>query len=476
MRLFQRGNVRRLSQHLVIHSRDASSPISFNVNLLKVPSNFGYSSSRINRMYNEDRWQTSILDMDVGQLVTDTSYSELMKNVDRVEEPKYGPCPKVENCVFAFGVFDGHGGDECSDYLKNHLFENVERLAITRESVDLMREFYKLKISGYWKRWNRRFGQVVIQECGLRNVEKWCKEYGVKFNDFVSGSKFWDVLDKMIASGNLTHWEIFRLRVWVSYLFTDLQFLTYENEFNSIQDKKGKVINSGSTCTSAFIYGIDWQDGDLNHYFYDEKVVSRLVVAHVGDTRAILCDKDGVARTLTKDHHPSNPIEAQRLRKLSAGLIMTDSFGEERYLNFANTRSFGDISAKNVGITAEPEISEWLIGDPSMVQSYKKRESLEIPDFGGDECFLVLTSDGVTNTLSDQEIVDIIMTNYNNKGHKWGNPSKCANEVVEFVQCIDGDDNATCLVVRLAGWGKWPILDRTGKLREERMMGSRYRL
>lgn len=540
---------------MTIHTTNAKSPINFQVNLLKAPSNFGYYSSRVNRLYNEDRWQSSILDLhsaalrphddggngpgkiEIESLEGFTFDNErLINETKRTCEPTYQPrSPPIDRTVFAFGVFDGHGGDECSAYIRNHLFENIENLNISKRAISDVKKFWNSKISGYWKRWGRQIGAVIIKEC---NIEIVVKQYLDEINkrhrdalgaqgeinnerqskreespaeddesketddemdehnlidweDFKSGKKFWDVIEMMMGENRLSHWEILKLRIWIGYLLTDIQFLTYENECNKEikvksknrdpQDVAHKLINSGSTCTSIFLYPNEWKDNDTNRYFYQDNVLSRLVVAHVGDTRAILCDKNGLAHSLTKDHHPSNPTESNRLRKLSSGLIMTDSFGEERYLNFANTRSFGDISAKNVGITAEPEISDYLIGNSHMLETFKNDPAGQliiannkVRDFGGDESFIVLVSDGVTNYLSDQEIVDLIMTNFNNRGVNKGSPSKCAEEVIGFVECIGGDDNATCLVVRLGGWGRWPIQDRTGKLREERMMDTRY--
>jgi protein phosphatase PTC6 len=59
--------------------------------------------------------------------------------------------------------------------------------------------------------------------------------------------------------------------------------------------------------------------------------------------------------------------------------------------------------------------------------------------------FLVLMSDGISGTLHDQEIVDIIK--------EARTPEQGARDVVNFATEISKDaDNATCLVVRLGGW------------------------
>ncbi|KAF2230060.1 protein serine/threonine phosphatase 2C [Viridothelium virens] len=165
--------------------------------------------------------------------------------------------------------------------------------------------------------------------------------------------------------------------------------------------------------------------------FWHPASPSTLIVSHAGDTRIILCNTaNGQAVPLTNNHHPSTPIEATRLRRYAATFV-TDSFGEERMSGLANTRAFGDMSRKRLGISAEPEV---------------RRVELSPAEYS----FLVLCSDGVSGTLSDQEIVDIV------KEAK--TPEQGARDVVGFATEVSGGggggdaDNATALVVRLGGW------------------------
>lgn len=92
----------------------------------------------------------------------------------------------------------------------------------------------------------------------------------------------------------------------------------------------------------------------------------------------------------------------------------------------ANTRAFGDMRSKRIGVSAEPEICRLELA-PAQYS------------------FVVLVSDGVSGTLSDQEIVDIV------KEAK--TPEQGARDVVGFATEVSREgDNATCLVVRLGGW------------------------
>jgi len=160
--------------------------------------------------------------------------------------------------------------------------------------------------------------------------------------------------------------------------------------------------------------------------FWHPIAPSSLLVAHVGDTRMLLCSTEtGEAIPVTSNHHPSSPIEASRLRRYAASFV-TDSFGEERMSGLANTRAFGDVHSKRIGVSAEPEL---------------KRIELGPAEFS----FLVMVSDGISGTLLDQEVVDIVKESRT--------PEQGARDVVNFsTEVTKEGDNATCLVIRLGGW------------------------
>jgi len=128
---------------------------------------------------------------------------------------------------------------------------------------------------------------------------------------------------------------------------------------------------------------------------------------------------------LTTNHHPGTNEEASRLRRYSTSFI-TDSFGEKRVDGLANTRAFGDMRSKRIGVSAEPQV---------------QRLDIQPAEYS----FLVLVSDGVSAPLEDQEIVDIV------KEAK--TPEQASKDVVAFATEVAKEpDNATALVVRLGGW------------------------
>lgn len=326
--------------------------------------------------------------------------------------------------VFSFAVFDGHGGSDCSEFLASNLAQMVES---DSGLVDKLARDYAKNIGGYWRRWykHRNAHLTLLQGHPLQ------------------------LQDGAAQSLNI------RLRLPHLFLATDYQFCE-------------KGVPSGLTCTNAFFQTVI---GAPTDFYFLRNTVLVLTIAHVGDCKAILVDRNGEANALTQPHHPSNPLELARLNRYATA-FMTDSFGEERFIALANTRLFGDVKFKQMGVSAEPDISQLVVGDAAAISTHLSPEEIAkytINGLGGDESFLVLCSDGVTDILTDQEIADIVMVHYNNKGHPHASPQLGAEEVVRFVEYVGGDDNATCLVIRLNGWGLWPIQDRTGELRTQRL-------
>lgn len=376
--------------------------------LMKSPSHLGHFSSRVNRLYNEDRYSAGVLH------IGDTT-------------------------VFNFNIFDGHGGGQCSDFLTQHLclaVEEANELSAAGADGDAAREAlvkdYAKNIGGYWKRWYRHRKQnFAAMAAGL---------------------------------------ELSRLGRGALGMRIPMAFLRADYQFSGQQDNR-----LGSTCTSVFLETLHADTAAAatkEQYYFGRRTVSLLTVAQVGDTKAILVDRNGEAHPLTEAHHPSHPLEASRLRKYAANFFMTDSFGEERFVALANTRAFGDVEYKQMGVTAEPDVAQYVVGDlQAIAQHLTPTEIREhtVGGLGGDEAFLVLVSDGVSGILTDQEIADIVMVHVNNKGTPRATPQVGAEEVVKFVEYVGGDDNATCMVVRLSGWGHWPVEDRTGELRQERL-------
>ncbi|EEF44394.1 probable protein phosphatase 2C 58 [Ricinus communis] len=142
----------------------------------------------------------------------------------------------------------------------------------------------------------------------------------------------------------------------------------------------------------------------------------KLVVANVGDSRAVIC-KNGVAKQLSVDHEPSkekNMIE-------SRGGFVSNLPGDVPRVDgqLAVARAFGDKSLK-IHLSSEPDITEERIGD--------------------DAEFVILASDGVWKVMSNQDAMDSI------KDIK--DAQLAAKRVIEEAVSRKSKDDISCIVVR----------------------------
>lgn len=422
---------RAVSSYYAYETHQGSRTVKARIPLLKSPGYIGHYTSRVNRPYNEDRYYAGVLELPAGSSLRPLAHRrQNARGADRKTSSdtddntidNYDADDSTDSVrqVFNFAVFDGHGGSQCSQFLQDNLAKYVENCDLTTGSE--IAEEYRKQIGGYWRRWKNGFDSYMA---------------------------------KMRAIDDL------QMRIPIAFLQADLDFINMNT-------------TAGSTCTSVYMYTDEEYQAPVGRHqiltpgaFWQSGQTVQLVVAHVGDTRCVMCDRFGEAHPLTSNHHPSSPIEALRLQRYASS-FMTDSFGESRFGNYANTRAFGDLQAKALGITAEPDITEYEVGTYSGKSPAKKG----ITAYGGsgDESFLVIVSDGVTSMMSDQEIVDIVMSTENRGGSRRGTPQLAAEEVVKYAEALGGDDNATCMVIRLGGWTKWPAgVDRTAALREQRL-------
>lgn len=472
---------------------------------------FGVAVSRGSRIYNEDSYQAGVIEIPAFakrppvNLTRAPADSPLQAYRKRQQEQREkgegdGEGTSAESAsgdpqVFYFGVFDGHGGGDCSRFLKDKLHEYIEEAA----------QIYELQSSLHGQ--THVFGASKINsEPSLAAAGKEAKELVTKapetdvqarsinpnapnstsISPSVDAKKTPEKLAASLQSHLMKSWRrtvggYFRRFQPTSFttpptpantatilthafLSADLHFITAQlrlsflntdsalsdaplnasDNLHSPSQSPQAPFKGGSTCSVALI------STPTPIPFWHPSSSSTLLTAHCGDTRILLCrSSDGIAVPLTTNHHPSNPSESARLRRFSTSFV-TDSFGEERLGYLANTRSFGDMPSKRLGVSAEPEIRRTEI-------------------CAGEFSFLVLISDGVSNTLSDQEIVDTI------KEAK--TPEAGAEEVVAFsTECSENEaDNATCLVIRLGGWerrsegggGGWGTRERRDWRRRE---------
>jgi protein phosphatase 1L len=178
------------------------------------------------------------------------------------------------------------------------------------------------------------------------------------------------------------------------YLKTDQDFL---------KDEKNQNRDAGSTASTAVLVG------------------DHLLVANVGDSRAVIC-KGGKAVALSTDHKPNQTDERQRIENAGGVVMWAGTWRVGGIL--AVSRAFGDRMLKQY-VVADPEIQEDTI---------EKGVN-----------FLVLASDGLWDVVSNENAVEIVANTLNAEK---GDAVEAANKLTKEAYNRGSADNITCLIVR----------------------------
>ncbi len=176
------------------------------------------------------------------------------------------------------------------------------------------------------------------------------------------------------------------------------------NSFKKIDDelkKYSQIENCGSTATIILI----------------DKELNLIYSANVGDSKSILINKNKTYKNLTTEHKvESNYEENERIKKLGGLIFNGRLFGQ-----LVLSRALGDFSLKNNGLISIPSIHKILLNE--------------------DDCFIVIASDGIWDVLSEDDITNICIDNYNL------NCDELGKFIVKKAIDMGSEDNISCIIV-----------------------------
>lgn len=205
-------------------------------------------------------------------------------------------------------------------------------------------------------------------------------------------------------------------------------FVQTDKEILGLAERK-KFEQQGSTALVALLHGNPKLGTAL-----------RLLIANVGDSRAVLC-RAGQAVAISDDHKPDRLDEKKRIER-AGGLVL-------------NVRGAWRIAAPaNPGSSKKASRREYqgLAMTRSLGDSYFKQSSaLSIPDpevkilpITDKDLFLVLATDGITNVMSNQDIVD-------SASKHWDDAEEAGKNIVRSAFQKGSDENLTAMVIQF-GW------------------------
>jgi protein phosphatase 1L len=205
-------------------------------------------------------------------------------------------------------------------------------------------------------------------------------------------------------------------------------FLQTDKEILGLAERK-KFGQSGSTALVAMLHGNPKLGTAL-----------RLVVAHVGDSRAVLC-RGGEAICLTEDHKPDRIDEKKRVER--AGGLVLNVRGAWRVAAPANPKS----NAKNArreyqGMSCTRSLGDIGFKAPSALSVAEPDVKVMTPT--DKDLFVVLCTANVYSVCSNQEVVDLASAH-------WDDPEAASKHIVRTAFNKGADGNLTAMVIQF-GW------------------------
>jgi len=205
-------------------------------------------------------------------------------------------------------------------------------------------------------------------------------------------------------------------------------FVQTDKEILGLAERK-KFEGQGSTAVVALLHGNPKLGTAL-----------RLVIAHVGNSRAVLC-RAGQAVAVTEDHTPNLVNEKKRIER-GGGLVLNVR-GAWRIAAPANPNAMTKASRREYqGLAMTRSLGDTFFKQPTLLST--PEPDVKVLPLTEKDLFLVLATDGIYTHLSNQEVVDLA-------GKHWNDPEEAAKNIVRTAFQKGSDDNLTAVVIQF-GW------------------------
>lgn len=296
-----------------------------------------------------------------------------------------------------FGVFDGHGGKEVAQFVKNHFTQEF----LKHPKID-----------------TKYIDQVIIDT--FANIDALLKD-------------------------KIGHDELVQLA---------------EESKKEDEEQAKKLAESGENKDNKMAYGpgpaaaqgnSQFSKTDVDHIAYTrgctacvcvfDNQYKKIYFANCGDSRVVMF-KNGVAYRMSLDHKPDLEIEKNRI-KSSGGRVD----GGRIRGNINLSRGLGDLEYK---------MKENILPKDQMVSNYPDIREVSL-DSGEGPDFIIIGCDGIWDCLFDQEACDLFNQNMsekkNNEEKKISEAIACLLDTIIAKDSYStggiGCDNMTCIVIQL---------------------------
>ncbi|XP_063529139.1 protein phosphatase 1L [Cydia strobilella] len=282
--------------------------------------------------------------------------------------------------ISLFAIFDGHGGEFAANYAKDHLIQNLYNKIVE------LNAFKEGKIISTPTKDNAEDEKPQDQESNSNVERKTSFKKSVSTADDTSKKEITDpeLLAQLSKARPIITREV-RPTIPIKNVAVPLSSYLDKGKINFgklltdevlaadrllVEAAKRSMNVAGTTALLAIMEG--------NH----------LIVANVGDSRGVMCDLRGNAIPVSFDHKPQQVREQKRIEAAGGYIAFNGVWRVAGIL--ATSRAMGDYPLKDKKfVIADPDILTFNLNDHKPV-------------------FLVLASDGLWDTFSNEEAVKFI--------------------------------------------------------------------
>ncbi|XP_012147081.1 protein phosphatase 1L isoform X2 [Megachile rotundata] len=295
--------------------------------------------------------------------------------------------------VSLFAVFDGHGGEFAANYARDKLIPNINQKVI--ELKDMIagkaprapEDTNKVEEPEQKEEKNDTGHQTERRKSFRKTVSTSLTDDCMKKNVGVTDPELLDKLDSLPRP--ITR-EVRPCRTTEKPTKVDITNYLDGNKINYGRLLTDEVLAVDRLLVEAAKKNMDVAGTTALIALLED---NKLIVANVGDSRGVMCDGKGNAIPLSFDHKPQQEREKKRINK-AGGLVTFNGVWRVAGI-LATSRALGDYPLKDKKLViADPDILTFDLSDHNPM-------------------FIVLASDGLWDTFTNEEAVAFIKERIN---------------------------------------------------------------
>ena len=340
--------------------------------------NFNNSINKNNNLVNNSRYSNQIQEQPISNQNLSYSYN--------FPERLSHNFTKSNNIRRPF-VIEKRPNKENEKYMKKNQSKNIRNLPGQAIEYETIKENYCIKHCNTVLEYSFREDQNIDSEALMEDKSKSIENFNNDINQMI-----FEIFDGHGGDEMSTYLQMNLAQIYKQNLLLNKGdiILSLKNAFLDADDEMKNQLNVEGLGSTGTLVHIKWEsENDLVVYS-----------ANVGDSRACLISPDHIIR-LSYDHRTTDEKEKKRILesgleiiddRINGTLMLTRIFGNYEYKNYDENKKEENSNISNKGLICQPFISKINI------------------DLNFENQYLILASDGIWDTMSEEDIQRIIQT------------------------------------------------------------------